>query len=350
MNVQFDTRSIAHSDREETIREAIWGNVVRVEIAHHPDSHQIAATGVISSLGRIQLCSVKSNATTIRRTPKLARDDLEPSVFLGLQLTGNSIVAQHGREAMLSPGDMAVYDTTRPYTLLNEGGIHQHYYRFARSDLALPERTINEISAVRLGAGNPLAPLAAGYFRRLAGLQDPPVATGYTAAVAGPSIELLRALIATSLRDDPLAADPLENTCELRILAFMRAHLADYDLSAARIAAEHHISVRQLYKVLARIHTTPADWIRAHRLEACRADLTKPTMRRLTIEAIARRWGLTDPTHFSRAFKDAYGITPRDWRERNQPPWSELRPRPSSSVTSTTRRRNDTSGRTRTYT
>jgi AraC-like DNA-binding protein len=318
MTISFDTKTIADVDREEMIRETIWNTVVRVEITHHPEPRKIAAVGAISNLGRVNVCSVKSNATTIRRTRSLAGDDLEPSIFLGLQVSGTSMVIQDGREAVLHPGDLAIYDTTRPYTLLNDGGIHQHYFRIPRNDLALPENAIAKVNALRLGPANPIANLAATYFARLARIRELPVAGAD--AIAVPSIELVRALIATSLSDSALATEPLEGTIELRILEYMRAHLAEYDLSAPRIAAQHNLSVRQLYNILARAGVTPADWVRAHRLEECRKDLAKPTARSATVAAIARRWGFSDPTHFSRAFKDAYGVSPRQWREQRTTP------------------------------
>ncbi|MFL6163496.1 MAG: helix-turn-helix domain-containing protein [Jatrophihabitantaceae bacterium] len=316
MSVCFDTKSIPHLDREQTIREAIWRHVVRVEITHHPDFRQIVAIGAISSLGRLNLCSVKSNATTIRRTPTLARDDMEPSIFLGLQVSGSSIVVQDGREAVLRPGDMAIYDTTRPYTLLNDGGIHQHYFRVPRTDLALPDSVICRINAVRLCSANPIAGLAASYLARLARMQQSRVTGAAADAVGLPSVELVRALITTSLCESTLAVEPLEGSLELRVIEYMRTHLAEPDLAAPRIAAHHNMSVRQLYKILSRCNITPADWIRAQRLEACRKDLAKPAARQVTVESIARRWGLTDATHFSRAFKETYGISPREWRDQ----------------------------------
>ncbi|MFD4786134.1 AraC family transcriptional regulator [Streptomyces sp. NPDC058459] len=33
-----------------------------------------------------------------------------------------------------------------------------------------------------------------------------------------------------------------------------------------------------------------------------------------TIETVARRWGIVDMSKFSRSFRSAYGMTPRDWR------------------------------------
>ncbi|MEU5867095.1 hypothetical protein ABZ815_38385 [Nonomuraea sp. NPDC047529] len=52
----------------------------------------------------MNICSVRSNATAVHRTRPLVRDDLEPSVFVSLQLSGTSMVIQGGREAVLNPG------------------------------------------------------------------------------------------------------------------------------------------------------------------------------------------------------------------------------------------------------
>jgi AraC-like DNA-binding protein len=35
------------------------------------------------------------------------------------------------------------------------------------------------------------------------------------------------------------------------------------------------------------------------------------------ITEIAFGWGFNELTHFSRAFKERYGVSPRDWRHRS---------------------------------
>jgi AraC-like DNA-binding protein len=137
-------------------------------------------------------------------------------------------------------------------------------------------------------------------------------------AVGQPSIELIRAVITTHVDAAELASDSLHATLQLRVLQYLRAHLADPDLSAAEVAAEHHISVRQLYKVLAEAGVTPGDWLRTRRLEECRTELRNPLIPGATIESIARRWGFTDMSSFSRAFRSAYGMSPREWRRQTQ--------------------------------
>lgn len=242
---------------------------------------------------------------------------MAPSVFLGLQLSGSSIVVQGGREAVLRPGDLTLYDTTEPYTLLNGNGIHQHYFRIPVADLALPFSTIREVTAVRLSPDRPIADLAATYFGRLAANATVYGAAGYE-SVGQPSIELVRALITTQLTDPSLVRESLAESLQLRVMEYVRTHLAEHDLTAARIAAKHHISVRHLYNILARSGASLGDWVRAHRLEECRHDLAKPGAKSATIAFIAQRWGFPDATNFGRAFKAAYGMSPREWRDLRQ--------------------------------
>ncbi|MEU7041975.1 helix-turn-helix domain-containing protein [Streptomyces varsoviensis] len=313
MRETLDTNAIPPGDREELIRHAVWESVVRIDINHHLPPQDLSVQVALDNAGVIGICSAQATGLTIQRTPRLAREDTEPAVFLGLQLSGSSMVIQNGREALLKPGDFALYDTAVPYTLAFDSGVDQHFLRFPRSALALPDRSLREITATTLGPDNPVAALAAGYFKQVAvteALHRGPNAE----AIAEPSIELLRAVVASQLGNSDLARGPMAETLNLRIMRYLRAHLADRDLSAERIAAAHGISVRHLYAVLAKSNVTLGEWIRSHRLEECRRELADPRARYRTIAAIARGWGFVDATHFSKVFKQAYGMTPRAWR------------------------------------
>jgi AraC-like DNA-binding protein len=53
------------------------------------------------------------------------------------------------------------------------------------------------------------------------------------------------------------------------------------------------------------------------RLEGARRDIAKDGAP--GIAAVARRWGFSDPTHFGRRFRTAYGISPKEWRQVQAP-------------------------------
>ena len=99
--------------------------------------------------------------------------------------------------------------------------------------------------------------------------------------------------------------------------AFIHQHLGDPDLSPETIATAHHISIRTLHRLFGAHNLTVAAWIRARRLDRCRHDLTDPLRRGQPIHAIARRWGFTNASHFTRAFRATYGITPTDYQQQH---------------------------------
>ncbi|KQR17461.1 helix-turn-helix domain-containing protein [Cellulomonas sp. Leaf334] len=314
MSLVLRSDDLPPDDRIEIIREAIWTEVMPVEISYDRPGPQIEVVCRLATAGSVNFSSARSTPTTLRRTPALARQDHDPKVFLAVQVSGTSMFAQGDNQAVLRRGEMAVYDSTRPYTVLNTTRTDLHYFQVPRSELGLPASTLDAVAGLRIGPdNNPLAAVVAPYFDTLGSTDvlDHPTAA---ALVAGPSIDLLRALITTHLADEPLAAAPLQGSLVLRVQEYVRMHLADRDLTAARVAAAHHVSVRHLYAELERAGVGLQDTIRALRLHECRRALRDPASAHLTVAAVGARWGFVDASHFGRVFRREYGMTPREWR------------------------------------
>jgi AraC-like DNA-binding protein len=72
--------------------------------------------------------------------------------------------------------------------------------------------------------------------------------------------------------------------------------------------------VRYLHYLFQEQGTTVSRWIRHRRLEACRRELARRATGGVAVAAVAQRFGLTSPAHFSRVFRAAYGMSPREWR------------------------------------
>jgi AraC-like DNA-binding protein len=90
--------------------------------------------------------------------------------------------------------------------------------------------------------------------------------------------------------------------------------LDEPDLDRATIAAAVGLSVRELARIFAIEDDTPAAYVRRRRLERCRADLAAPRLATRTITDIALSHGFNDAAHFSRLFKESYGVSPADYR------------------------------------
>ena len=92
------------------------------------------------------------------------------------------------------------------------------------------------------------------------------------------------------------------------------ARLADPDLAPATIAGEHYISRSYLYRLFEDEGESVWETIRTRRLERARRDLVDRSLSDESIHQIASRWGFVSKSHFSRAFRAAYGQSPSDLR------------------------------------
>ncbi|WP_081467111.1 helix-turn-helix domain-containing protein [Burkholderia ambifaria] len=59
--------------------------------------------------------------------------------------------------------------------------------------------------------------------------------------------------------------------------------------------------------------TTVGRWIRDRRLKVCYRELCAAAGTK-TVTDVAYRWGFNDAAHFSRTFKQAFGVSPRSLR------------------------------------
>lgn len=99
-----------------------------------------------------------------------------------------------------------------------------------------------------------------------------------------------------------------------RLVRLVEARLDDPDLTPAAIAADAGISTRHLHRIFTATGASFATFVRAARLERCRAALGDPRQGDRSVTDIAFSWGFNDAAHFSRSFRAAYGISPRGWR------------------------------------
>ncbi|AGZ40662.1 helix-turn-helix domain-containing protein [Actinoplanes friuliensis] len=125
--------------------------------------------------------------------------------------------------------------------------------------------------------------------------------------------DLVRALIASVAPGNPHSRAAHARSLRTVVLAYIDAHLHEPGLTPARVAAEHKVSLRYLYQLFADEAESPAEAIWQRRLEGARRELAHRATHHILISATARRWGFTDPRHFARRFRAAYGISPGDW-------------------------------------
>ncbi|MER6089898.1 helix-turn-helix domain-containing protein [Streptomyces bluensis] len=267
-----------------------------------------------ASLGRLQAVTVDGDCLSALRTRRLvAQGGEDEYVVVKLLDRGVARLEQDGREALLEQGDIFVYDMARPVRLNLPQTFRTKSLVLPRDVLGLSESDMAHVTASPLRPGTPLGSLLSPF---LAGLVDgagtyPPRTSELMARNV---VDLLGVMADEVLGRSGAETSGGNRALLLRIQAFIDRHLADPDLTPQAIARAHHISLRYLHKLFESENVTVGRWIQRRRLEECRRDLARQG-NGSTIAAVAHRWGFSSAAHFSRVFRAAYGMAPREWRD-----------------------------------
>jgi AraC-like DNA-binding protein len=315
MAVLVDTRTVPPAERFECWHEAASKIFFPLRVsrrAEGPPAEPFFGRVVGHRLGPIRAFRVVGDPNTCIRTPSGVRQSDPEELQLYLVRRGLCRVGQLDRASALVPGDLTAQDTSRPFSIESDEPFELIVFDFPKYLLGPHADDIAARTAVRIpgdcGLAARVGPFLSGL---LDGLDEGSVidSDGLTDSMVG----LLRSLFSSEL-----PAVPRDPTALLlhRIHAYIEQHLADPGLGPDRIAAAHYISVRYLHKLFQRRGATVSRFVQQRRLERCRRDLGDPALAGHTIESICSAWGMTNPDHFSRVFRAAYGCPPREWRAR----------------------------------
>ncbi|PFG65602.1 AraC-like DNA-binding protein [Propionibacteriaceae bacterium ES.041] len=264
----------------------------------------------------VGLYDLASSSQTVHRSPGSARRAGVHLLKLSLSLRGRAIVDQAETQVEIRPGEFAIYDTSRPYSLTAFGPWHTLVMTVPRALLPIPQREFDRLRSRPHDATRGAGALLTGYLR--AGTQQPDPGTAAEGTrIRDAGLALLEGALAgavTTATTDARTA--------IRALAVqqIRARLADPELSPASVAAACHLSARSLHRAFEGSGSTVAEEIRRSRLDAIRRDLENPVLRHTTIAGLAARWCVWNQAWLSRAFKREYGVSPSDYRAQHGAP------------------------------
>lgn len=269
----------------------------------------------MGDVGELRVARVKASPMAALRSRRHVDASGEDDYLLALHVRGIARAAQDGRSVALEAGDLALFDSSRPYVIefYGAGSFEHVIYRVPRRALDSRCCSLAGATAVRVPITAAEGKLAAPYLNTLATLAPPRTRSAEQFAVTAIDLLVAALLAATG----GVCAEP--ETSARSVLALIRqravARIADHDLSPASVAAASFISVRQLHRLFASQGTSFGTFVREERLRRCRRDLADPRLTQQTIGEIAARWGCPSAAHFTRIFTARYGITPRDFRQ-----------------------------------
>ncbi|MFJ8473645.1 helix-turn-helix domain-containing protein [Kitasatospora sp. NPDC094011] len=279
-----------------------------------------------SELGAVTIFWTSFRSARFERSERMVRCSDRPPVYHLTLLTSGAQALRRGRDQRdrTGPGELTLMDNTTPYDVrvfgTGPGGARAEGVGIdiPQELLPLPGKLVGELLGRRLSAQAGSGPLLAEFLlglNRQAHVLEPAEASRLGTVV----VDLVAAWAARELN----AGCVLPREARWRALlesvrAFVRHNLHDPDLTPAVVAAAHHISLSHLHHLFTR-HSggeTLAASIRRQRLQRAHRDLADPALRGAPVHVVAAACGLPRASEFSRAFKAAYGISPREHRSQ----------------------------------
>ena len=316
----FRSEDVAPADRFDRWRQHISRSLWPTEMVTDHVS-DFRAYQRILDLGAVRLCTTEYLPMTVRWTENLIRQADPELCLMTLPLRGEVRVIRPDCETTYAAYDLAVHDSSLPTCIqtietgdCDRDKVSEVSALVPKALLPFSWDSMDQVIARPMSGREGVGALFAGFVTRLA------TDTGSYRPSDGPRlgmvlIDLMSGLFAHALDgENRLVPEPHRRTLTLRIQAFIQQHLQNSQLTPGAVAAAHHISLSYLHRLFQEQGATVSTWIRRQRLERARRDLADPTLHTTPIHAIAANWGFPHAADFSRAFRTAYGVSPREYR------------------------------------
>lgn len=303
----FSTQALSRRGQYEGWREAISATHLAWDLPHRSES---AFNGHLrrQALGAADIIHCICDPCRGRRgRAEIARTEAASYGLLYI-VGGRELVSQDGREADLAAGSFVLWDSQRRIDFQVPEGLRKITLMLPQPllDPVLPNA--RDMTGMPVTARSGPGALLAAHLRTL-GRQAATLSPSQQQAVLQGSL----ALLAAAFEILPAAAGASHQGRLLaRIGGHIQTHLDDPELAPEQVADAIGISLRQLHRVFAASGWTVERWIWRQRLLRCRDDLALPGV--TPVSQIAFRRGFSDAAHFSRAFRRAFGMSPKAWR------------------------------------
>ncbi|WP_342078645.1 helix-turn-helix domain-containing protein [Yoonia sp. SS1-5] len=279
-----------------------------------PDRDRFDGRIALERLSGLDISQVWGSPQHIaRRRNDIARN-AEAYFMVSLQRDHTSQVSQCGRTALLQPGDFAIYSTTEPYEIKCDDRVDQLIFQIPYDTLLARVPHVELLTGQRIDGQDVLGSMISQQLQQCArtvGAQAPTVRQHLT--------DMMVDLVATGLSTLPDGQVELSRPKLLllsRAKSTIRANLRDMRLDRNFVGELMGMSPRNLARCFEKEGISIASYIRQARLEAIADDLVDPRMLQASISEIAVKWGMTNFQHLSKLFKQTYGMSPRDYRNR----------------------------------
>lgn len=259
--------------------------------------------------GSLKVSTVTAAGVNLYRTRNEIKRDNDAWFYTVFQLAGEAVIEQDDRQVTLAAGDITLIDAARPCSIVWQQTSRQASLLLPRQRVA-PTGEI--VTACRLDKSLPMVQLS----QRL--LLESMGGTALSASESEAALEAIACLLRPVLRPVLRQREPTPSRRDKqfqKIIALIDASIQSEHLRPEWLASEMGMSVRSLYRLFADKGLVVAQYIKNRRLDLC-ARALQNVHDDEKLAGIGYRWGFSDHSHFSTAFKQRFGVSPGEYRKR----------------------------------
>ncbi|WP_158903543.1 helix-turn-helix domain-containing protein [Burkholderia sp. L27(2015)] len=256
----------------------------------------------------------KMSKLHVARTPRdVIRSESDAKIKVTMPLTGTIQVRQDRREALIRPGEFYVNDPARPYE--EQFSENMTYLSVHVPKNSIPSRLggLEHSTGLKFGADLPSSKIARDFLVSLSTVWEE-ISEASESHLGSIALDLIMAAISERSNRNAPQTDTYQSAQFHRAKGLIDGRLQDPTLSLSQIAAELGVSTRYISYLLHQRGMSYRNYVLAQRLLRAKNDLSDPRLANRAITTIAYSWGFSDSAHFSRTFKAAHGISPREYR------------------------------------
>lgn len=301
----LDTTQVAPQERFAYFSDAMCAR--HVASHYSPVGPRDAFWAQVSgaSLGAVDVCRIAQAPIRSVRDARMLKANPQDDFFIIAMLAGRSELLQGGRRSVQAPGDLVLLDAGNTYVHEFHGDYELLLGRLPRKMITARLPAAERLTSRTIGADVALASIMRSTLHEAAQLGS--LGRGPTPPRLGATIgEVVSATLEFALCNGEVG--PGYADIGQRAKQYMLDHLEEPEIDLEQVADALSVSRRTLCRVFAAEDTTAMRWLWRQRLERAYALLSEGRVRRVS-DAVMQ-CGFNDFSHFSRAFKQAYGELP----------------------------------------
>ena len=267
-------------------------------------------------LGPLLLIQMRCGSATLSRHVGMVTACDRLSTFI-LVLSGQATLAHYGRQIILTPGDMTLYDHSAAYSLHFDHPTHVIMVRVDSRMIRELFPTPDSFYGQRIPGDVGLTSTAMAMAIDLSEKMENACMLQYQDRAARHLLDVLATSYAEAM-DQMLSVSSLMAGRFWKVRLFIEDHLRDPTLSPSTIAEGLKLSDRYLRMIFAISDEAPSAYILRRRLEECARQLSDERWQGRSITDIAFSWGFNSAPHFTRTFRQRFDTSPSSYRRQHQ--------------------------------